>query len=157
MQQQAPELMFLASEGLLTQQDRGSLLHEHDAASVCLPDLRCGSPDDPGHRLESLAATVSHWVIATDSPAHGQLTAVGCSPQQLQQQLDALLSAQHGTQQGLTDASLAALVQQLQATGTMLSNIAVPHFCNNPACTNLNGPTEVRWCQGAAASVQGAA
>mgnify|MGYP001807339154 CR=1 FL=1 len=104
----------------------------------------------PVERLECLAATVRKWVegIPASSPADAQLTAAGCALQQLQQQLDAMLSAQLGTQQGLTDASLAALVQQLQATGAMLSSIAVPHFCNNPACTNLSGPTEVRLVSG---------
>jgi hypothetical protein len=98
--------------------------------------------------LESLAATVREWVGDLDAPTHAQLVAAGCAPQQLQQQLDALLSAQQGTHQGLTDASLAALVQQLQATGAMLSRIAVPHFCNNAACTNLGGPTELQLVSG---------
>jgi hypothetical protein len=70
-----------------------------------------------------------------------QLAAAGCAPQQLQQQLDALLTALQDPQQ--MDAGLAALVQQLQATGRMLCSIAVPHFCNNPACGNLSGPTDV--------------
>ena len=43
---------------------------------------------------------------------------------------------------------LAGLVQQLQETGRMLTSIAVPHFCNNPACANLSGPTEVQLVSG---------
>jgi hypothetical protein len=39
-------------------------------------------------------------------------------------------------------------VQQLQATGGMLCNIAVPHFCNNPACWNISGATEVQLVSG---------
>jgi hypothetical protein len=80
--------------------------------------------------------------------ALAQLQAAGCSPQQLQHQLQALLFAAQGTQQGLTGASLAALVQQLQAVGAMLCSIAVLHFCNNPACGNMSGPTEVQLVSG---------
>jgi hypothetical protein len=123
-------------------------LFEFSAARVCIPGCRQGSVILPGEWMESLVATVAEWVGGIDSPAIQQLTAAGCSPQQLQQQLDALLAAQQGTQQRLTDASLAALVQQLQVTGAMLSSISVPHFCNNPACANLSGPTEVRLVSG---------
>jgi hypothetical protein len=98
--------------------------------------------------MESLVATVCEWADGIDPPAQAQLAAAGCPPQQLQQQLEALLSAQQDTQQGLTDASLAALVQQLQQTGAMLNSIAVPNFCNNRACANLSGPTEVRLVSG---------
>jgi hypothetical protein len=116
---------------------------------VCIPGLRQGSAIKPGERLERLAATVSEWVSGLDCEStQAQLRAAGCSPEQLQQQLGVLLSAQQGTQQGLTDASLAAMVQQLQATGAMLGSIAVPHFCNNPACANLSGPTDVRLVSG---------
>jgi hypothetical protein len=123
-------------------------LYEFSAARVCIPGLRQGSVILPGEWMESMAAAVAEWVGGIDSPAFQQLTAAGCSPQQLQQQLDALLAAQQGTRQGLTDASLAALVQQLRVTGVMLSSIAVPHFCNNPACVILSGPTEVRLVSG---------
>jgi hypothetical protein len=148
LQQQASELVLLGSGALQWEEHKKTLLGKHGAARVCLPGLRQGSSIKPEVRLESLAATVQEWVGGIDSLAQQQLTAAGCSPQQLQQQLDALLSAQQATQQGLTDASLAVLVQQLQATGAMLSGIAVPHFCNNPACTNLSGPTEVRLVSG---------
>jgi predicted small secreted protein len=95
--------------------------------------------------LNSLVGTVSGWVGGLVSPtALTQLRAASCAPQQLQQQLDALLTAQQEAQQDLTDTSLAVLVQQLQATGAMLCNIAVPHFCNNAACRDISGPTEVR-------------
>ncbi len=91
----------------------------------------------PSTTLEMLIAPVSGWTGESELPG------APYTPQQLQQQLEALLSAQPKTQQGLTDASLAELAQHLQATGAMLSNIAVPHFCNNPACGNISGPTEV--------------
>jgi hypothetical protein len=116
---------------------------------VCIPALRSGAASRPADLLESLAATVSEWVGGIEAPAAlAQLGAAGCAPQQLQQRLQALLSAQQGTQQNLTDASLAALVQQLQATGKRLSSIAVRHFCNNPACGNLSGLGEVQLVSG---------
>jgi hypothetical protein len=98
--------------------------------------------------MESLAGVILDCLGKFDSPAIQQLTAADCSPQQLQEQLGVLLTAQQGMQQGLTDASIAALVQQLQATGAMLSSIAVPHFCNNPACVNLSGATEAQLVSG---------
>jgi hypothetical protein len=141
LQQHAPDLLLLGPGDL--QQTNEGQLYDYSAARVCIPGLRPESTITPGQHMESLARTVREWVGGIELPASAQLTAAGCSPQQLQQQLDALLSAQQGTQQGLTDASLAALVQQLQATGAMLSSIAVPPFCNNPDCTNLSGPSEV--------------
>jgi uncharacterized membrane protein YgcG len=148
LQQQAPELLSLGSGELSWDQHNSTLMYTEGAARVCIPVLRQGSAITPGECLESLAGTVSEWVGSIDPPALQQLTAAGCSPQQLQQQLAALLSAQQGLRQGLTDVSLAALVQQLQVTGAMLSSIAVPQFCNNTACANLSGPTEVRLVSG---------
>ena len=146
LQQKGPGLVLLGPREL----EHQLKLYKDSEASVCLPELRKASAVTPGGQLESLAAAVRQWVggISISSPAQAQLAAAGCSPPQLQQQLDALLSAQQGTHQGLTDASLAALVQQLQVTGAMLSSIAVPHFCNNPACADLSGPTEVRLVSG---------
>jgi hypothetical protein len=102
LQQQAPELVLLGLGELQQGQHRGTLLHEHGVTRVCIPRLREGSAIKPRERLESLVGTVFEWVGGIDSPTLEQLAAAGCSPQQLQQQLDALLSAQQGTQQGLT-------------------------------------------------------
>jgi hypothetical protein len=145
LQQQGAGQLQLGWLSVLNGEQHDNTL-QHSAANVCIPSMHRVPDLIPAERLESLVATVREWVggILVDSPAHTQLTAAGCSPQQLQQQLDALLSAQQGTQQGLTDASLAALVQQLQATGFMLSRISVPHFCNNTACANLSRPTQTR-------------
>jgi hypothetical protein len=148
LQQQAPELPLLGSGDQQHRQHWGTLMYEHGAARVCIPGLREGSAITPWEQMESLVATVCEWADGIDPPAQAQLAAAGCPPQQLQQQLEALLSAQQDTQQGLTDASLAALVQQLQQTGAMLNSIAVPNFCNNLACANLSGPTEVRLVSG---------
>ena len=150
LQQQAQGLILLAAA--LLQQERQyqeALLYEHSVANLCVPGLRQEAATLPGEMLESLVGMVFGWVGGLESAAClEQLAAAGCSPQQLQQRLDLLLAAQQGTQQGLTEASLAALVQQLQVTGRMLCGIAVPHFCNNLACGNMSGPTEVRLVSG---------
>jgi hypothetical protein len=148
LQQQVPQLLLVEAGDL--QQTPQDVMGDYSAAHVCIPasGLRPGSSINRAGKLESLAAAVSRWVAGIDLPAQKQVIAAGCSPQQLLPQVKALLSAQHGTQQGLTDTSLAALVQQLQATGAMLTKIAVPGFCNNPACTNLSGPSEVRLVSG---------
>jgi hypothetical protein len=149
LQQQAPELLLLASAALQPEQCQIALLHDHSAALVCIPGLRQVAGRMPADRMESLLLAVSEWVSGLESTkAVAQLQAAACAPQQLQQQLDALLTTQQGVQQGLTDATMTALVQQLQATGSMLCNIAVPHFCNNPACANISGFTEVQLVSG---------
>jgi hypothetical protein len=150
LQQQAEGLILLAAA--LLQQEReyqDALLYVHSVANVCIPGMRQEAVTLRGERLESLVGMMSGWVGGLESAAClGQLAAAGCSPQQLQQQLDALLAAQPRTLQELTEASLAALVQQLQVTGRMLCSIAVPHFCNNLVCGNISGPTEVRLVSG---------
>jgi hypothetical protein len=143
LQQLAPVLPVLASGAPLQQQQVDALLHECSAALVCVPVVRQAVHAPVVDTLESLIATVSGWLGEGELPV-----AAGCAPRLLQQQLDALLSAQQGTQHEITDASLAALVQQLQGTGAMLCNTAVPHFCNNPACGNISGPTEVQLVSG---------
>jgi hypothetical protein len=40
-------------------------------------------------------------------------------------------------------AALADLPQQLQTAGLALCSLAVPVFCNNPACSNVSGATEL--------------
>jgi hypothetical protein len=125
-------------------------MYEHGAALVCIPGLRAGAPFTIHTTLESLVGMVLEWIgcVSIGSlSAQAQLGAAGCAPQQLQQQLDLLLSAQQGTQQG-TQASLAVLVQQLRVTGGVLSSIAVPSFCNNPACGNISCSTEVQLVSG---------
>jgi hypothetical protein len=82
----------------LQQQEAGQLMRklltlhdeQHVAARVCIPLARQGPALAPGERLESLAAIIHDWVgqCNTDSRAHQQLAAAGCSPEQLQQQLE---------------------------------------------------------------------
>jgi hypothetical protein len=149
LRQLAPEVLLLASGALEADQCGDAVLHGCSAAVVCIPGLHLTAVLIPRDSVEGLELAVSEWVGGLVAPAAlAQLEAAGCAPQLLQQQLDTLLSAQQGTEQGLTDASLAAFVQQLQATGVMLCNIAVPHFCNNPACGNISGPTEVQLVSG---------
>jgi hypothetical protein len=120
---------------------------------VCVPGGQEGgaAATDPACRLEEQVATVSSWVGGVTSPGvHAALAAAaGGDSQQFKQQLKALSSAQEAVRlEGVTDASLAALVQQLQATGVMFSSIAVPNFCSNPACVNISGPTEAQLVSG---------
>jgi hypothetical protein len=145
---EGPQLLLLAAG----QQQEGwdTVLHENSAALVCIPWPRQWIDGLPWDTLECLTGLLSKWVGGVESPlALDRLAAAGCAPRQLHQQLEALLSAQQGVQQGLlTEASLAALVRQLQVVGGLLTSIAVPHFCNNPACGNASGPTDVRLVSG---------
>jgi hypothetical protein len=126
------------------------------AAAETAAQLTAAESSGPQQQQGRAAAVAATQMTAAESPPsqqqqlllQAQLAAAGCTPPQLQQQLKALLSAQQETQQGLKDASLSALVQQLQVTGAMLSNIPVQHFCNNPACGNISGPTEVQLVSG---------
>jgi hypothetical protein len=97
-------------------------------------------------RLLDLSEFASAWL--GDSSIAAQLAAAGYEPQQMQQQLQALLSAQATAQSQRDEASLAGRAQQLQETGVLLSSIAVPHFCNNPGCDNLAGPSDVQLVSG---------
>jgi hypothetical protein len=154
LHQQAPELLVLSASGVAVPQpqrqeeQQGGLLEAHSAAHVCVPGWQEGTAatTTPLRRLEDLIAAVSSWLGGITSPETDAAlaAAAGGDLQHFSQQLEALSAAQQVVrQEGVSDASLAALVQQLQATGVMLSRIAVPHFCNNPACVNISGPTEV--------------
>jgi hypothetical protein len=131
----------------------GGVQAPYSAAPVCIPCSEEGveGPTLPPCGLEELAATVLSWVGSVKSPAaHAALAAAaGGDPNQFKQQVEALSAARHAVRHdGVSEATLAALVQQLQATGVMLSSIAVPHFCNNPACVDITGPTEVQLVSG---------
>jgi hypothetical protein len=63
----------------------------------------------------------------------------------IDRQLGALSAAQQDVvSEGLSKATLCALVQQLNMTGLVLSSISIPHLCNNSTCDNLSGLTDVR-------------
>jgi hypothetical protein len=154
LRKQTPELMLLLASGAAVQQpQQGGVRVKHSAAWVCIPGAQEGwaAASAQSCGLEKLVAIVSSWVgVATAPAVHIALAAAaGGDPQQFRQQLEALSAAQAAVrQEGVSDTSLAALVQQLQATGVMLSSIAVSHFCNNPACVNISGPTEVQLVSG---------
>ena len=144
---EGPQLLLLAAG---QQQGQEALLYMDSAALVCIPWLRQRTDAGYGDKLELLIPLLSHWVgDLTSPPALDRLAAAGCPPEQLQQQLEVLSAAQEGVQQGLlTEASLAALIWQLQVVGGLLTSTAVPHFCNNPACGNVSGPTDVQLVSG---------
>ena len=149
LSEQTPDLLL--GFKALPRSRRAYVLHMHGAYCACIGFDQQQEPDGkPKGRMAGFIAAVSGWVGSLESRAVlTQLEAAGCAPQQLLQQLDALLTANRESQPGKpTEASLAALVQQLQATGRMLCNIAVPHFCNNLACTNISGPTEAQLVSG---------
>jgi hypothetical protein len=166
LQQQSPELLQLIASGAAVPQlqqgeegeeftimiRQGGVQVEHSAARVCVPGWQEGAADATGEPcgLEDLVATASLWLGGITSLVADATVAAAADGtiQQFRQQLEALLAAQQATREEVNDASLAALVQQLQATGVMLSSIAVPHFCNNPGCVNISAPTEAQLVSG---------
>jgi hypothetical protein len=125
---------------------------QYCAAHVCIPGwwVRQAGLGPPPCGLNRLQATVSAWVDGVTSPAAlaALAAAAGGDLQQFRQQLQALSAAQLALQEGMSEDSLAALVRQLRATGVMLSSVAVPHFCNNPGCVNISGPTDLQLVSG---------
>jgi hypothetical protein len=77
----------------------------------------------------------------------GQLAAAGYPAAALMQQLQAVLDVLPGPVNAADAAAAAAafglLAQRLQALGLALNTLAVPHACNNPACTMLEGPAKL--------------
>ena len=172
LKQQTPKLLLLLASGTavpasgtavpasgtaVQEQEQGECEHAVElpcsAARICVAQWDEGPADattDPCS-LDQLVATVASWVGAITSPATlvALAAAAGGDSQLFKQQLEALSAAQRAMRKdGVSEASLAALVQQLQATGVMLSSVAVPHFCNNPACVNISGPTELQQVSG---------
>jgi hypothetical protein len=144
--QQTPELLLLAVQQP-QQQQQGGVQEVHTAARMCIPGWQEGEAASiavpcPLERLVDKVSSCVGGVTSTQAQA-ALAAAAGGEPQQLGQQLQALSAAQQAMrQEGVSQAALAVLVQQLQATGVMLSSVAVPHFCNNPACVTISGPTE---------------
>jgi hypothetical protein len=83
-----------------------------------------------------------------------QLTALGHQPQDMQQQLAGAAEALETLCKDLPTAEpvggggttplLKEIHKQLQAASTVLACFAVPHACNNPACSNVSGPSEAQ-------------
>jgi hypothetical protein len=99
------------------------------------------------HAPEVLLVTaVQQWLQASSSQE--QLVAAGYAPQALPQQLQQVTESLQGARDSKADRdkqahALGAAAQQLQAAGSALCSFAVPCMCNNPACSNLSGLTEV--------------
>ena len=153
LQEQGLEVQQLLAAGAALQEDEeGGVTAAHSAARVCIPGWweKDAAATPPPCRLECLVGTLSAWVDGVSSPAaRAALAAAGGGElQQFRQQLQALSAAQLVLREDRNDSTLTALVQQLQATGVMLTGIAVPHFCNNPACGHLSGPTDVQLVSG---------
>jgi hypothetical protein len=138
-----------------------SVLLEHSAAQMCVFGREFGSDSEQGEasaaatpatscRLGRLLSAVAAWVGQANSPAAqaALAAAAGGDLQWFRDQLQSLEAAQLQPWDSVTDASLKALVHQLQATGGMLAALAVPHFCNNPACGNLSAGTDLQLVSG---------
>jgi hypothetical protein len=103
--------------------------------------------------LRSSLRRVVDWLAAAES-VH-QLAALGYQPQDLQQQLAAAAEAlpvlttyrnsNRSAQRQYPGPDVLKDIQvQLQAAGRVLACFAVPHACNNPACSNLGGASEAQ-------------
>jgi hypothetical protein len=146
--------------------------NSHAAATIMLPTVfilgRCCMRWAHGlqHQAESSAETIQKHRLHPDVPydigdtmapllqwlqagsTQEQLVAAGYRPQSLPQQLQQAVAAVQGildvTSAGCRDpASWREAAQQLQAAGSALCSFAVPCLCNNPACSNLSGHTEL--------------
>ena len=97
--------------------------------------------------------SVLEWLAAADTAQ--QLTALGYQPQGLRQQLAAAVEALP-TLGSLRNSDLSAqrrypgpevlrdVQEQLQAAGRVLACFAIPHACNNPACSKLGESSEAQ-------------
>jgi hypothetical protein len=101
-----------------------------------------------------LPQRVLDWLA--DSSVMQQLAAAGYGVQQLTALLQGLLAAQAAVDRSMFDVSgegciktaTAALRAELEAAGAALTALATPAFCNNPACQNVSGPTELSLVSG---------
>jgi hypothetical protein len=147
----AEQLDVMLSLHLEGGEEEGGVDEKYSAAHVCIPGWQqaaTATGPDPC-MLERLMATVTCWVGGvTLQAAHTALAAAaGGDLWQFRQQLEALSAAQQeARRQQHLGASI--LLKQLYWTGEMLSSIAVPHFCNNSACDNISGPTQVQLVTG---------
>jgi hypothetical protein len=108
--------------------------------------------------LQSSLADVVQWLVEPGTKQ--QLGALGYKPQKLQQQLqgiaELLLSVSSTLPASVTmpDSCSAALAglraaqKQLKAAGSVLASFAIRQACNNPACSNMGGPSEVQLVNG---------
>jgi hypothetical protein len=90
---------------------------------------------------ERILPPVQQWLQA--SSTQEQLAAAGYAPQALPQQLQQVAAAVQVVGGSASSTQFEAATQQLQAAGSALCSFAVPCLCNNPACDNLSGLTEL--------------
>jgi hypothetical protein len=135
----------------------GEVYLPQNAACLCIPgwkQLLEPSEDEStpvSCELLRLVPVVTAWVDGITCPAAraALAAAAGGELQQLRQQLKAVSAAQRQAPlEALCNAALAKIAQQLHRTGVMLCSIAVPHFCNNAACVNVSGATDVQLVSG---------
>jgi hypothetical protein len=115
-------------------------------------------------QLQLSLAGVVQWLGAPGTVQ--QLTVLGYQPQELQQQLAVLCQGSAGALPALirdlqfaepvVDGSsaapaeptapevLKAAQEQLQAASRVLACFAIPHACNNPACSSMCGPSKAQ-------------
>jgi hypothetical protein len=107
------------------------------------------------HTLQQLhlsLANVVQWLAAAGTMQ--QLIALGYQPQDMQQQLAGAAEALESLCEDLptaeplggggTTALLKEIQMQLHAASTVMACFAMPHACNNPACSNVSGPSEAQ-------------
>jgi hypothetical protein len=126
------------------------------------------TPSDTSITLPSSCLIIAQtWLSGPETSA--QLTAAGYDVALLNTKLDAALQAVSALQQtsaaaeaeaaGAAEAAAAAaavqLVQQLRALGKVLSTLAIPSACNNPACSNISGPSEAALVKGSSSTCAG--
>jgi len=102
------------------------------------------------HNLGHMAGLVEGCLGGSSAATH--LTNLGYDLQPLLQQLERMTAAVEeaadatGTQQ--SSAAHQELGTQLASVGELLCSFAHPYACNNPRCTNLAGPSEMRLVTG---------
>jgi hypothetical protein len=96
---------------------------------------------------EIVLPPVQQWLQA--SSTQEQLVAAGYAPQALPQQLQQVLAALQAVRDSIADSQLDTAccleeaAQQVKAAGSALCSFAIPCLCNNPACSNLSGLSEL--------------
>jgi hypothetical protein len=104
-------------------------------------------------QLHLSLASVVQWLEAA-GPMQQLTVSFGYQPQGMQQQLAGASEALESlckdwpTAEPFDGGGTAALLEgiqlQLQTAGRVLACFAVPHACNNPACSNVSGPSEAQ-------------
>jgi hypothetical protein len=103
--------------------------------------------DQVEHGLTELQVKVQTYIRFFEHPRVSELLlAQQYKPQQVLQVFESMLAAWQAAADSTSadPAALSESVEKLQAVGAELSTFAVPHFCNNPACSKVRGWTEAQ-------------